>query len=141
MRVAAPDTDLIAKLRSALVLGPRLKLAVLFGSRALGAPRSPRSDVDVGIVPFDSALDLRAELSLASALSGAVALEIDLVRLDREEPVLDREVAVDGVCLYEEAPGVFAAWRAEAASRFIEFEETIAPHRERFLRRLAGGRV
>jgi hypothetical protein len=35
-------------------------------------------------------------------------------------------------------PGTFAAFRAEAMSRWIDFEETIAPHRAHFLRRLAG---
>jgi predicted nucleotidyltransferase len=139
--VPEPPPELLSALRRALSFGPPLRLAVLFGSRARGAPSRPDSDVDIGILPV--APDLLApedELVFAAALSGAVGLEVDLVRLDRDEPLLGREIAVHGVCLHEAAPGTFSAWRAEAASRFIDFEEIIAPHRERFLRRLAGAR-
>lgn len=136
-----PHVPLIAALRGALAHGPPLVLAVLFGSRARGAPRSARSDVDVAIVPADPSMPLADELSMAAKLSGAVGLEVDLVRLDRDEPLLGSEVALHGVCIAEDAPGRFAAWRAEALSRFLDFEETIAPHRDRFLRRLAGARA
>jgi hypothetical protein len=61
-----------------------------------------------------------------------------VVRLDRDDPLLGREVARDGVCLVEAEPGLFAAYRAEATSRWLEYDETVAPHRERFLKRLAG---
>ncbi len=61
------------------------------------------------------------------------------MRLDGDAPLLGAEAARDGICLWEEAPGTFAAWRADAMSRWIEFDETIAPFRARMLRRLAGG--
>jgi predicted nucleotidyltransferase len=136
--VLSPDPTLIAALGRALSSGPPLRLAVLFGSRGRGAPRRPQSDVDVGIVPASPALSDADELAMTAALSTAAGLEVDLVRLDRDEPLLYREVALHGTCLHEDAPGVFAAWRADAVSRFIDFEETIAPHRDRFLERLAG---
>ena len=91
---------------------------------------------DVGILPI-GALTLQAELELAAALSAAVEREVDLVRLDTADPLVGREVAQTGVCLLESAPGEFAAFRATAMSRWVDFEETIAPHRSRFLRRLA----
>jgi hypothetical protein len=50
--------------------------------------------------------------------------------------VLGREVA-QGLCLFEESAGLFAAYRARALSTWLDFDETIAPHRERFLKRLA----
>ena len=139
--MAEADRNLVAALLRGLAAGPPLYLAVLFGSRASGAPRGPKSDVDVGIIPVNAALSSSDELAVASALSGAVGLEVDLVRLDRDEPLLGREVAVHGVCLFEARPGVFSAWRAEATSRFIDFEETIGPHRNRLLRRIAGSRT
>lgn len=77
------------------------------------------------------------ELALASELSGVVGAEVDLVRLDRDDPVLGREVASQGVCLFEEAPGLFTAYRARALSTWLDFDETMAPHRDRFLKRLA----
>jgi predicted nucleotidyltransferase len=118
--------------------GPELRLAVMFGSQATGRAGAG-SDVDVGILPVDPAMTLAEELALASALSAASGAEVDLVRLDADDPVLGREVARAAVCLFEREPGVFAAWRADAVSRWIDLEETLSPHRERFLRRLAGG--
>jgi len=133
----APTDEFLAALRRALAGGPPLVLAVLFGSRATGRA-SARSDVDIGIVPIDPGLPLAAELRLAADLSGAARAEVDLVRLDRDDPLTGREVALHGVCLFEAAPGLFAAYRARAMSDWIDFDETIGPHRDRFVRRLAG---
>lgn len=125
------------RLRAALAAGPPLRLAVLFGSQATGRAREG-SDFDIGIVPVDPDLSLHEELLLASALSEAAGAEVDVVRLDGDAPQLGAEVARVGVCLLESAPGVFAAYRADAISVWIDFEETVAPHRAHFLRRLAG---
>ncbi len=132
-----PDANL-DRLRRALASGPALRLAVLFGSRATGHARES-SDFDVGIVPVDPNLPLHEELQLASTLSAATGTEVDVVRLDGDDPLLGAEVARHGVCLVEDAPGVFAAYRADAMARWLDFEETIAPHRANFLRRLARG--
>jgi predicted nucleotidyltransferase len=113
-----------------------MRLAVLFGSRAKGAAREG-SDFDVGVLPIDPGVPLKHELALASALSGITGTEVDLVRLDRDDPLLGREIAESGQCLFESAPGAFAAYRAEAMSRWADFDETIAPHRARMLARLA----
>lgn len=130
----SPDSTLL-QLRAALSAGSTVRLAVLFGSRATGKARDS-SDYDVGILPVGT-LTLRAELELAAALSAAVGREVDLVRLDSADPLVGREVAQTGVCLLESEPGEFAAYRATAMSRWADFDETIAPHRSRFLRRLA----
>jgi predicted nucleotidyltransferase len=131
--------DLRERLRTPLVAGPPLRLAVLFGSQATGRARA-ESDWDVGIIPMNPDLALHEELALASALSAIVGREVDVVRLDGDAPLLGAEVARDGVCLFEAAPGLFAAYRAGAMSRWIDFEDTLAPHRARFLERLAAGR-
>jgi len=122
-------------LKAALAASSNLRLAVLFGSRATGRARES-SDFDVGILPV-APLTLREELALAVALSAAVGREVDVVRLDTADPLVGREVAQTGVCLLESEPGAFAAFRATAMSHWADFEETIAPHRSRFLRRLA----
>jgi len=129
------DPSLLGHVRALLRGGPPLQLAALFGSRAKGNARTD-SDLDIGIIPTDAALPLREELALAAALSAAAGAEVDLVRLDRDDPLLGREVAQTGVCLFEAAPGVFSAYRATAMSRWIDFDETLAPHRANFLRRL-----
>ncbi len=131
-----PDETLLDGLRATLAQSGLVRLAVLFGSRAAGTARAS-SDFDIGILPREPELSLHAELALASELSGVVGVEVDLVRLDRDDPLLGREVARQGVCLFEEAPGLFSAYRARALSTWLDFDETIAPHRERFLKKLA----
>jgi len=126
----------LERLREAVRSGPPLRLAVLFGSRVSGRPRT-ESDLDVGILPLHADVSLREELDLASALSAAAGVEVDLVRLDHDDPTLGREVALHGLCLYEGVPGAFAAYRATAISRWLEFEETFGPYRAKFLARLA----
>lgn len=131
------DRDaLISCLRRVIATGPPPRLVVLFGSRARGTARE-ESDADVGIVPVGE-LSLEAELNLAAALSGASKMEVDLVRLDRADPLLAREAARTGVAVFEARPGEFAAFRANAISEWLDFDETIAPHRARFLARIAG---
>jgi uncharacterized protein len=125
----------IEKLRECLVQA-RVGLAVLFGSQATGKAR-PGSDFDVGILPLDE-MSLGDELALASALSEATGTEVDLVRLDQDNPLLAREIAEQGTCLYEREKGLFSAYRARAMSTWIDFEETIAVHRMHRLKRLAG---
>jgi uncharacterized protein len=112
-----------------------LRLAVLFGSQATGLARAD-SDFDIGILP-QLAMSLAEELALASALSAATRTEVDLVRLDQDNPLLAGEVARTARCLYECAPGEFSRYRARAMSIWIDFEETIAVHRNHRLRRLA----
>jgi predicted nucleotidyltransferase len=134
--VSIPE-ELRERLLGVLRSGPPLRLAVLFGSRATGRQHL-ESDFDVGIVPVDPGLTLHQELDLASALSGALGAEVDVVRLDEAPPLVGAEVARDGVCLLEATPGDFAAYRADAVSLWVDFDETIAPFRARLLRRLSG---
>lgn len=138
----APELSpaLLDALREALARGPELRLAVAFGSVAAGTARSD-SDLDIAILPSDPALPLRVELELATELSNAAGREVDIVRLDRDDPLLHREVAKRSVAIYEASAGVFAAYRAEAMSRWIDFDETIAPFRARYLARLARPRA
>jgi hypothetical protein len=75
----------------------------------------------------------------ALRLSSAVGAEVDLVRLDGDDPLLSREVATSGLLIVESHPGEFSGYRATAISVWLEFEETIAPHRARFLARLSRG--
>jgi len=133
--VNVPDAKLLERLRAVLGSGPALQLAVLFGSRARGDARAD-SDFDLGIVPADPALSLHDELALAAALSEALRAEIDVVRLDTDNPLLGREVAHTGVCVLESQPGAFSAYRAEAVSRWLDFDSAVAPYRTRFLSRL-----
>ena len=48
--------------------------------------------------------------------------EIDLVVLDEADPLLLREVALDGRPVYEEEPGAFEGFRLRAIERYLDTE-------------------
>lgn len=128
--------DLVAKLRSVVEQEPQVRLVVMFGSQATGRATS-RSDLDIGILPMDEELTADDEATLVSALSAAANAEVDLIRLDHTDPLLGREVARSGKCIFENTRGAFAQWRARAMSEWIDFDHTISPHRQKFLQRVA----
>lgn len=72
----------LAELKRALETGPRLRLAMLFGSSTSGRLHAG-SDVDVAIIPEDSRLPLREELALQAELARIAGRDVGLVRLDR----------------------------------------------------------
>ncbi|HEX3343314.1 MAG TPA: nucleotidyltransferase domain-containing protein [Polyangiaceae bacterium] len=82
-------------LSAALAEGPRLRLAVLFGSRATGREHG-ESDFDIGVFPVDADLSLREELSLASALSSVAGREVDVVASRSRSRGLDRKIRRSG---------------------------------------------
>jgi predicted nucleotidyltransferase len=120
----AHDLQLALRLKTVLAAGPRLRLAMLFGSAAKGTMR-PDSDVDVAILPEDPDLPLRAELGLQVALTEAAGREVDLARLDRASTLLKWQVARHGTLL-------FASDRTS-----LDFAPAFARAAERFRRRLA----
>ena len=130
-----PDSVVIAQLQSVLRNAPPLRLAVLFGSAAVGRNRSD-SDIDVAILASESELDDRDELALVRQLTLTVKREVDLVRLENASTILKWQVATKGVPLVEGIPGEFARFQARAASEYIEYAPAHTYHGEVFRRRL-----
>jgi predicted nucleotidyltransferase len=123
-------------LRTVLLAGPPLRLAVLFGSAAAQALRSD-SDLDIAILPEDLNLSLGAELRLQAALARSCGRDVDLVRLDRAPTLVLWEVARYGVPLIEAGPFEFARFRARAASEYLDFAPALERAAALFRRRLA----
>jgi predicted nucleotidyltransferase len=128
--------DVAARLRAVLERTPGVRFCVLFGSSADGTRRED-SDFDVA-VQFETDVALSTELDLQAALTLAVGLPADLVRLDTASTVLRWEVARKGQFLCGD-PRAFARFRAAAAAEYIDFAPALAVARERFRRRLAQG--
>ncbi|MEO8846506.1 MAG: nucleotidyltransferase domain-containing protein [Kofleriaceae bacterium] len=126
---------LIENLTTVLRVGPPLRLAVLFGSRATGRARAA-SDVDLAILPCDGALALGEELDLAARLSLRVGHEVDLVRIDRASTTLAWQIARDGVLLLAEPATEWVRFRANAASEHADTNEALHRAAELFRRHL-----
>ncbi len=129
------SAGIIDDLRQALETGPPLRLAVLFGSAARARLR-PDSDLDVGILPRDPDLPLRAELDLQAHLERASLRHVDLVRLDRASTLLRWEVARRSLLIVADPPQEFSRFVAAAALEHADFVSAFGTAAARFLQRL-----
>ncbi len=103
-----------------------IQLAVLFGSRAKGEPRSD-SDWDLAILvksdfykkeknnPSGFRKSLLKELCFLLKTS-----QVDLVILNRVSPFLRYQVAKSGILLFEEKKGVFASFVSLAVRSYSD---------------------
>jgi predicted nucleotidyltransferase len=129
------SAGIIDDLRQALETGPPLRLAVLFGSAARAGLR-PDSDLDVGIVPGDPELPLRAELDLQAHLERASLRHVDLVRLDHASTLLRWEAARRSLLIVADPPQEFSRFVAAAALEHADFVSAFDTAAARFLQRL-----
>ncbi len=92
--------ELLRALRAALRTEPNVRLAVLFGSKAIGND-DEQSDVDVLVVLHDPSISRLAELS--ERLSRSIGREMQLVRLSEAQtsPVLMTDVIDHGRVLVD----------------------------------------
>jgi uncharacterized protein len=124
------------RIRRVLLDGPPLQLALLFGSRARGAAR-PGSDIDVAILPVDTALSMRDENLLVTNLERATGAPIDLVRLDHATLALRWRIARDGVVLVSNPPHLAPRFLARAGIEHDEVRELEIEAMRRYRARLA----
>lgn len=132
------DSELRDRLIEALEAGPRLRLALVFGSVARGTARGD-SDLDVAVVPVDPGLSLADELALAVQLERASGRTVDLVRLDQATNALAWRVARDGVTLVSEPPFEAARFRARTAIEHDSDAELNAEAERRYRSALSRG--
>jgi predicted nucleotidyltransferase len=103
-----------------LAADPRMRLVYLFGSAADPERPSVR-DVDLAVLTAPP-LSGRELLHLRADLTLELGEGIDLVSLNREAPVLHREVAATGICLYAAEPDLDEEFRARAHLRWLDWK-------------------
>jgi predicted nucleotidyltransferase len=98
------------------------RLLVVFGSAARGVEHAG-SDLDLGVL-FDGGgpEDTGPYGPRLEAVASAVQADrpIDLVLLDEADPLLLREVALDGRPVFEAEPGAFEEFRLRAIKRYLD---------------------
>ena len=95
-----PRRELIMRLARMLVEDPRIERVWLFGSRARG-DGFERSDIDLAIEAPTLPDDAWRRLHLDFPEDAPTLLMIDLVRLDRADASLRRQVEDEGILLHE----------------------------------------
>lgn len=96
-----------------------LSLVILFGSQARGRTHR-RSDFDFGILgrrPF-SPKEMAEHFFLFS--QGLRLGEVELVDLKSAPPLLLKQIAKEGILIYEKEPFLFAEFRIYALKRYFE---------------------
>lgn len=134
--MSQPLEDLVARVQKALLSGPPMRLAVLFGSQVRGGRPHSDSDLDLAIEPVDPSLSLKDELSLQAAVARAVGCEVDLVRLDKVSPLVRYEVARHGRSLLPGTESAFRRFQALAALEYADMAPLLAVAARRFRRAL-----
>ena len=97
----------IGAVKDLLFANEHVSAARLFGSAAKGLARAS-SDLDVAVVPraaADAAVLDAEYLDLVARLSLAAGRDVHLILLDRVEPILGRQVFLDGRLLFDRNPG------------------------------------
>jgi predicted nucleotidyltransferase len=91
----------LGRLRAVFAAYPAVAGVWLFGSRARGTA-TPRSDVDLAVDPAPGSGDAarRRKLDMLTDLVGAGFEHVDLVILDRDDPVLRFEAIGPNVLVY-----------------------------------------
>lgn len=98
-----------------------VRFLALFGSRALGAEKA--RDVDLA-ASFGRQISAREELVFFCEMVRALATDrLDLVVLDKADPVLLKEVAIHGKPLYEKQPGAFDEFIMNAIAEYQDTKE------------------
>lgn len=115
--IEASGLDLVRLL--ALAKAKRFRLVVLYGSFVNGGWRLPgpgirpgeESDIDIGFLPG-------SEPAVRKEFAGLARVKVDAKDLTPQpgyrNSLYRAEVAATGVCVYEDRPGAWAAWKRQA---------------------------
>ena len=132
------DLETIRRVAQRIGRDIEAELIVLFGSTRRIEERPPE-DLDLAVlarVPLDT-------LALTNRFIQALRFQaVDLVDLQRADPVLLAQVARDGLPLYQARSGVFAEFASLAARKFADTRKFRDAEREQirtYVNRVPGG--
>lgn len=110
-----------------------IALFVLFGSQATGYTHK-KSDADIGFLAHQE-IDYRGRYDLSLALARAFKHpEVELVNLDTVSPTLKKQVADQGILLFEERSTAFDSFCIHANRAYME-TKPLRQYREKYLNR------
>ena len=122
-KIAHMDTSILPNTAQLLTLATKyqLSLIVLFGSAVHGTLRE-ESDFDIGILSKKK-LSQAKRMALWSHLSQLFDREVDLTVLNYPNPVLDFEIAKEGILLFEAEENIWENWKSFRVRHFWDTEK------------------
>lgn len=94
----------------------------LFGSAAIGT-ETAASDIDIAILlkPGVNPYKPDIQLKIMSDLELLLKKRVDVVVLNRADPILERQIRKHGIILIDKAPDVRIAYETEARKKYFDF--------------------
>ncbi|MFQ5328842.1 MAG: nucleotidyltransferase domain-containing protein [Thermodesulfobacteriota bacterium] len=113
-KILAPDE--IKRRLEPLFLDDGLKLVILFGSTVTGNTHR-RSDIDIGLL-FHGEIDI---LALTNRVIRLLKSDrVDVVDLNRANPLLKFSASRNCQVLFEKTPGIFSTFNSLAFRRYVD---------------------
>jgi predicted nucleotidyltransferase len=129
----------IAKLVTALDVGPGADIVWVFGSQARGTATDD-SDVDVAAL-FRREPTADELVTMRASLAEHLGRPVDLVDLDRAGPVVAMQVARHGVLVLDRVPSRRVRFLTALPSRYDDIRRLCAPIERAIIDRLGDGRA
>ncbi len=102
-----------------------LSLVVLFGSYSRGRA-DKNSDLDLAVMVDKKIINDDLEFSLLTTFVNLVQRDnLDLVLLNRADPLLQSQIACYGTLLYEKSPGLFNWFKVQAMKNYDDAQKFI----------------
>jgi predicted nucleotidyltransferase len=114
------------KLDSKMMERQGVGLVIVFGSRITGVLH-PKSDVDIGIVFFDSTIKRKQPVEVYGTIYEELTKKlsvknIDIVYLEESPLSLQYKAVNDGIVLYEVSPVFFADYKENVLKKYFDFK-------------------
>ena len=110
--------DKIIKIVAFAKAHPVISAIYLFGSHAIGHPRS-KSDVDLGIL-FNKDVDGFTRINIETEISNLLKKDIDLIDMRKSSPFLRHQIYKYGTFIYHDGSDFPFQFRASSIREYLD---------------------
>src|SRR5690554_4381366 len=124
-----------------LQLKDKIKIVILFGSRARG-DYNPKSDIDIAILLEEDVLDgnyLEVKIDLTSIFSDILGEDCDIVLINKASPLLKYQVIKHGRLIYIDEETDYNSFFSLVVREYFDFKFYLDFHNELMLKRIREG--
>jgi len=112
------DKDQINKISNFARSHPDISAIYLFGSHAIGHPRS-KSDVDLGIL-FNKDVDGFTRINMETEISNLLKKDVDLIDMKKSSPFLCHQIYKYGKFIYHDGSDFPFQFRANSIRDYLD---------------------